>query len=387
MNVVSVLLCLVSLPALAWEPPANTNSHHTDGELDRGVEGWEPGGWIDQVIGDRDEAFIINGREATVDEFPMSGGLLAEISGTAFGTPFTAVIFMCSSTLIAPDVVLTAAHCVDRDLLDQQTGGFADIDEVIYAWTPEVDLSMYGIGGPTSLPDHARASWDVVMHPEWVGANRIQLGNARNHDIALMFLERAVTDIPHAYLPRPGEATQLEPGAPVVIVGWGNQEPVPPGQQPQPGKVAIKHIGDSVLGEVGETEFQVGVGPDSVRKCQGDSGGPTFQEVLSPDRATGWRVIGATSHTWDRGLCVNTGGVDTRVGYYLDWIDEEMRSRCLDESRVWCNTHGIVPPPPVASDEDEGRACGCSAAVGPAGALPGLLALLAVLGLRRRRSL
>ncbi|TVQ90631.1 MAG: hypothetical protein EA397_12175 [Deltaproteobacteria bacterium] len=380
MRSTALCLCLVSMPALAWEPPT-LGDELNDGPSTPDLDQPELGPWISEAIGDRDDAFIINGREATVDEFPMSGGLLAKITGSAFGMSFDVVMFMCSSTLIAPDVVLTAAHCVDEDLLNEQTGGIANIDEVIYAWTPEVDLSMYGLGGPSELPSHAHASWDFVMHPSWVGARNIQLGTARNHDIALVFLEEPVTDIPHGYLIRAGEAEQLQTDKPVTIVGWGNQEPVPPGQQPEPGKVAIKHIAESFIGEVGETEFQVGVGPESSRKCQGDSGGPTYLEVVS-NRATDWRVIGATSHTWDMNLCENTGGVDTRVDYYLDWIDDEMTSRCEDESRSWCTVAGIVPPPP--SSEEEGRACGCAASASPSGALP-LFGLFGLLALRRRR--
>jgi MYXO-CTERM domain-containing protein len=330
---------------------------------------------------------IINGRAATLDEWPMAGGILARVRVRAFGTELTAVLFTCSSTLIAPDVVLTAAHCVDESLLEAQVRGLAEILEVTYAWTPEVDLSGYGLGGPSTFPEHARVAWDHTLHPSWVGAERIQLGVAPNHDIALMFLEQPVLDRPHAYLPLPSEAAQLVSDAPVVIVGWGNQLPVPPGQMPQAGRVGIKHVADSFIGAVGETEFQVGVGPQSSRKCQGDSGGPTFQEVAT-DRVDTWRVIGATSHTWDTALCENTGGVDTRADYYLDWIDAEMRSRCDDGSRAWCGVPGIVEPPSLTElgtdDEDEARrACGCAAAPHPSAIVT--LGGLALLARRRRR--
>jgi hypothetical protein len=295
---------------------------------------------------------IINGREATVDEWPSSGGILSRIEASAFGFNITSVLFTCSSTLIAPDVVLTAAHCVDESVLEMQTGGFVDFDSVTYAWTPEVDLSGYGLGGPSEYPDDAIRVIDLALHPEWIGADRIQLGVAFNHDIALMFLEEPVFDRPYAYLPLPEEADQLVTDAPVVIVGWGNQEPVPPGQQPEAGKVGIKHVADSFIGYVGESEFQVGVGPESTRKCQGDSGGPTYQEVETnlEDR---WRVIGATSHTWDMQLCENTGGVDTRADYYLDWINQQMRSRCVDGTRVWCDEIGLLCPDRLLGDEDE----------------------------------
>ena len=57
---------------------------------------------------------IINGEDATADDFPMTGGMLMDATlnfGGAGG--YDMRMFVCSSTLIAPDVVLLAAHCID----------------------------------------------------------------------------------------------------------------------------------------------------------------------------------------------------------------------------------------------------------------------------------
>ena len=53
---------------------------------------------------------IINGEDATADDFPMAGGMLMDATlnfGGAGG--YDVRMFVCSSTLIAPDVVLLAA--------------------------------------------------------------------------------------------------------------------------------------------------------------------------------------------------------------------------------------------------------------------------------------
>lgn len=315
---------------------------------------------------------IINGLPATADDFPAAGGLLADGTVGVFGSELDATIFMCSSTLIAPDVVLTAAHCVDVAFLEAQTGGLATIEEIQYVWSGEADLSRFGLSPtPPPLPDDAAIGWDWPSYPDFVGAMGVQIGLAENHDIALIFLEEPVLDVPYAYLPTPEEDAQLVEGAPVTIVGWGNQEPVAPGSQPQPGKVAVKMQAESVIGPVGPTEFQVGPAFEDGRKCQGDSGGPTFQEVET-DSAVAWRVIGVTSHAWDETLCERTGGVDTRVSAYRDWIDQEMRSRCADGSRSWCEVEGIIPPPPpierdgLVDDEiAEAGGCACSSSTVP----------------------
>ena len=69
---------------------------------------------------------IINGVSASADDFPMAGGLLMDglINLGGFGEqPLHS--FVCSSTLIAPDVVLTAAHCIDDYAF---TFGFGTVD-------------------------------------------------------------------------------------------------------------------------------------------------------------------------------------------------------------------------------------------------------------------
>jgi MYXO-CTERM domain-containing protein len=373
--------------------PVATLAAPATGGIDDPFDAERPDAALD--LGDDAGGYIINGEPATADEWPAAGGLLADGSVSAFNQTFDVTLFMCSSTLIAPDVVMTAAHCVDTSFLEAQTAGLATIEELSFVWSGQADLSMYGLGSAEPLPDDAAIGWDWPGHPDWVGMESVAIGLAENHDIALVFLDEPVLDVPHAYLPTPDEVDQLVEGAPVVIVGWGNQEPVAPGAQPRPGSVAIKIQADSIVGPVGATEFQVGPAFEDGRKCQGDSGGPTFQRVET-ESTEPWRVVGVTSHAWDETLCEQTGGVDTKVSAYLDWIDAEMRARCADGSRAWCDVPGIVPPPMPGDDLDDGvsdgltdeeaRAggCACSAATTPGPALGlGVLALL--LGLARRR--
>jgi hypothetical protein len=160
------------------------------------------------------------------------------------------------------------------------------------------------------------------------------------------------------------------------------------------GTFAVKQMGESFIARLAQYEMQIGLAESDVRKCHGDSGGPTF---LNIDTTTDdpMRVIGITSHTYDASDCARTGGVDTRVDYYLDWIDAHMRSACDDGTRVWCDEPGILVPPTTPVPEDTGVAAvasndgeeakqGC--AYGRAdGVSPGLAVLAGFLAFRRKR--
>ena len=40
--------------------------------------------------------------------------------------------------------------------------------------------------------------------------------------------------------------------------------------------------------------------------------------------------------------CNETGGVDTRVQFYRDWIESQMVAGCENGVRVWCDEPGIL---------------------------------------------
>ena len=284
---------------------------------------------------------IINGGDATEDDYGMAGGMLMDATVTLdyFGT-FELRAFICSSTLIAPDVVLLAAHCVDEYAL---TYGIGTVDEQEIRWTRQADLSAWDGSSTPDWPADAVAAWDWVVPDEW-DLFSLQTGLAKNYDVALLFLEEPITDAPLSYLITAEEASQIEVGLDVTVVGWGQQtatstfEPIPAGTY------GYKQMGLSFINEVSDYELQIGGVEEDVRKCHGDSGGPTFLEIET-DSTVSFRQIGVTSHAYDETDCFEVGGVDTRVDYYLDWIDAEMRARCDDGTRAWCDVPGILPPP------------------------------------------
>ncbi len=335
-----------------------------------------------------DVAPIINGEDADETDWPMTGGTLLDAQ---MGGNRSMRVFMCSSTLIAPDTVMLAAHCVDEDTLSMY--GIGNNDDVEFRWSREADLSDFG-GGRTipDWPSDAIPAVDWVTHSDF-DIWSLSMGLAQNHDIALLFLEEAVTDTEHAYIITPEEADQVVEDVDVVVVGWGMQT----ASSTPSGTYLYKQMGDSYVAKISAWEFQVGEIKTDVRKCHGDSGGPSFFQVEDSGQYTEtWRVAGVTSHAYDRSDCDNTGGVDTRVSAYYDWIDDEMRAACADGTRVWCDVEGVVPPPEPEPDlEDTGDAdvgdgegplgagCGCSSAPAPT-SMAWLLGLAGLVGLRRR---
>ena len=342
---------------------------------------------------------IINGEPATIDEWPMTGGLIMNASATVegFGT-VNGRALMCSSTLIAPDVVLLAAHCVDIEGLVEiatQSGySIENFSDLQFGWSRQTELYQWdlmdsAINGPKDWPEDNVFAKTTVHHPDFDIAT-LQVGLAKNNDIALMFLEEPVFDVPFAVLPTEEEADQIVLGSPVTIVGWGQQQ-----QDAIPGTVGYKFKADSTVDEIARFEIQIGKDFEAGRKCHGDSGGPTFQ-AMETTSALKERVIGVTSHAYDATTdCRVTGGVDTRVDFFLDWIDAEMTKACEDGTRVWCDEPGIIPPPDESGvfafellaegegEEEKAKGCGCDST--PSRGIAALLPALSLLSLRRRR--
>lgn len=334
---------------------------------------------------------IINGSPAGAGDYPMTGTMILDGDFRGYGQMR---MYVCSATLIAPDVVLLAAHCVSEQTYEMY--GLQRINEIRF--TRDEDVSAYDGQRLVDWPAGSIPAAEWVWHDRF-NINTMGMGLAQNYDIALLFLATPITDVPYAYVVTAEEASQVVEGASVEIVGWGYEE----GDYNASTEYGHKNMGTTVIGPLNEWEMQIGPAQTDVRKCHGDSGGPTFMTVTTDSPET-TRQIGVTSHAYDRSDCRRTGGVDTRVDAYLDWIDEQMRAACADGTRSWCEVDGIIlppdpPPPPDTEDTSAdpdgpggnrggvGGACGCATPAGRTG-LPALvLALLGlVVGTRRRRS-
>jgi secreted trypsin-like serine protease len=191
----------------------------------------------------------------------------------------------CSGTLVAPNVVVTAAHCVE--------GGCA-------ARVFVGEDVAYPADGEVIKVDTA------VAHPGY--------GTHGAHsDIAVLILERD-TDLPPRRL---ATADHLGGATFVRLAGYGNTDPFGSSGYGRRRMVDVPVAGnDPKYGSDPESEFVAGAPFLDRDSCNGDSGGPAYVQADGE-----WFLAGATSRATASSLrpC-GDGGVYTRVDVYERWV-------------------------------------------------------------------
>ena len=249
-----------------------------------------------------DEAEVIGGTPTPAGMYPTIGALydLQQRS------------FFCTGTLIAPDAVLTAAHCIEP--------GSA----------PAFTFAHDTRGQVTAL-----AGRSAVVHPSFQLDRQLGSGPQTYFDIAVVTLMQPVTTVRPTLLPSAAEVAMLTVGRELELVGYGQT------RDGDPGSGAVKHHGRAPIVAVGATELQISQ-PGSIQNCYGDSGGPALVDL-----GGGHRVVGVVSRGATDSPRCNEGGLDTRVDAYLAWIKQQAPAACVSDDAS-CN--GAAPPPPSPDD-------------------------------------
>lgn len=217
---------------------------------------------------------IIGGGVSDPSEFPATGLLVV------------AEHPVCTATLIRPDVVLTAAHC----LSDPIFGGFG--------FTLDTDATD-GIDGiiPAAV---------AHQHPEFDDGVDDFTDLAIRNDVGVLVLDEPILDVEPEQIEQPADGAAIDAGAELSLCGYGRSVW-------HVGSYALKRDAQVFVDRSEPHEFSTtAVDP---QPCNGDSGGPLFAET-----ANGRRIVGVVSRAVGRSMMCDTGAIITRIGPYNDWI-------------------------------------------------------------------
>ena len=310
---------------------------------------------------------IINGRAQSIGDFPFVVSLLICSLATDGRAKRSTCRHFCTGTLISPDVVLTAGHCVSDD------------STPFNIQAPITNLSrlrvLLGSSNFEDRPEGAR----LVKVRDYANAGYNQnLHFPMDNDVGLLFLDSCISPKvwPMAQVSTPAKSLD-DACQKATLAGWGKHKAVPDllyksnGQlnayedtiqpyavcrewyvdthqkriprglrQPLPPKELLNSISpDRHLCHGGDTESST---------CFGDSGGPLF--VTDPE--TGNRVVVGVTSFGTTDTCGGGPSFVARVSTYTTWIHSmiESKSRCKYPMEKVFLTYPLTERPQSATD-------------------------------------
>jgi hypothetical protein len=192
---------------------------------------------------------------------------------------------LCTAEVIAPTVILTAAHCVAASELGPGAT-FAIATSASNGWNPDPNFP---------------AVKEVHNDPMFDG-NNVQNG----HDIGIVILESPTTLHPLPFNKSAVDQSMI--GQPVRLVGYGASDGT------TLNGAGVKRQVTTVLDDFDPLLLHVGV--TGMEGCEGDSGGPAFMTINNVETIMGMTSFGNQNCT--------QGGYYTRVDDYMSFINQYM---------------------------------------------------------------
>ena len=217
---------------------------------------------------------IIGGQPSEPGEFPATGMIVIGDS------------LICTATLIAPDVVLTAAHCLSKPIFGS------------YGFTLDTDGTD---GADDVIPSSV---WH--QHPGFDARVDEFVDLAVRNDVGVLLLDQPILDVTPEKIELPADGDLVAPGTELSLVGYGRFVW-------HTGSLPLKRDAEVFVDRTDSHEFSTtAIDP---QPCNGDSGGPLFAET-----AKGRRIVGVVSRAMGNSQMCDTGAIITRVQSYNDWI-------------------------------------------------------------------
>ncbi|XP_042881601.1 proclotting enzyme-like [Penaeus japonicus] len=236
---------------------------------------------------------IVNGYKADVHEYPWQTYLEMRWSDGQNQ--------LCGGSLITPQWVITAAHCVLRKKSDD-----------LWLPTVSVTLGMHRRSAPLADGGEKVAAAEIKIYPE----------NNFSHDLALIKLPEPVeyTDkVRPVCLPNRYMHEQSVSGKSMALIGWGKTETGKLSDELRElGRLGIESsVCKKVFGSYITDHHFCTSGTDVKHICLGDSGGP----VMTVERSR-FVLMGVVSFVATKNCDGEYPDGHTSVTHFLDWIQE-----------------------------------------------------------------
>ena len=306
------------------------------------------------------EAPIIGGRLAGTNDFYATIAIVDAATGEA----------NCTGTLVAPRVVVTAAHCLAIE--DEESGqitGITDPSELL------VVAGALDVSDATSDGTYAVAQ--VILHEGYPNESEpvdVPSGAGRYDDIAILVLAKDVSGLESALIPSVDQAlAALDTASTVTISGYG-------ATSAETDETGVLYIAEISFALRADAEIVLG-GPNQADTCPGDSGGPAY--LLDGGKAL---LVGTTSRASENAVAnCGDGGVYTFVPVYRDWIADRSGGLYVVGDTPVDPIDPVDPGENDETDELDSDDGGCAGGSSTSAALVAL-ALLGSNALRRRRA-
>ena len=263
---------------------------------------------------DRPDDRIVGGAPTTISEYPWQVAL-ADSQAFQPGEQDGYQRQFCGATLVAPTIVVTAAHCVYEFTLPvgcAPADGFNFPAEDFAVFTGRTTLSSTE-GQEIEVAEYYYFESDGTAQAQSTGdGDGLFDCDTNQWDVVFLQLEAPSTTGTPIQIAGPDETATWAPGQPALISGWGDLANAAGNFPDQLHAATIDMLDDATCAAPGvygpddlltfypETQVCAGIFPaGGIDTCQGDSGGPLVVSVFERGRdsraVTDHRLVGDTS--------------------------------------------------------------------------------------------